>query len=67
MGSHTLDCLDRLSNLPQEVIDEILTRMPIRDAVKTNFYEEVGGRDGCLCWNLCLILTLSLKKTPLVC
>ncbi|KAF5184294.1 F-box/FBD/LRR-repeat protein [Thalictrum thalictroides] len=29
-------CLDRLSNLPKEVINEILERMPINDAVKTS-------------------------------
>ncbi|KAF5185275.1 F-box/FBD/LRR-repeat protein [Thalictrum thalictroides] len=28
--------LDRISNLPKEIIDEILKRMPIRDAVKTS-------------------------------
>ncbi|KAL5704928.1 hypothetical protein ACHQM5_023286 [Ranunculus cassubicifolius] len=28
--------LDRISTLPKEVLDEILTRMPIRDAVKTS-------------------------------
>lgn len=28
--------LDRISNLPKEVIDEILTRIPMRDAVRTS-------------------------------
>ncbi|PIA52460.1 hypothetical protein AQUCO_01000380v1 [Aquilegia coerulea] len=31
------DNLDRLSNSPKEVIDAILARMPVRDAVKTSF------------------------------
>ncbi|KAF5180686.1 F-box/FBD/LRR-repeat protein [Thalictrum thalictroides] len=33
----TYDNLDRLSNSPKEIIDEILKRLPIRDAIKTSF------------------------------
>ncbi|KAF5199521.1 F-box/FBD/LRR-repeat protein [Thalictrum thalictroides] len=64
----TFGSLDRLSNSPREVIDEILSRMPIRDAVKTSLlskcwrYRWMSMPD--LVFNSCSVL-LCVEQEPI--